>query len=383
MLTLRSIKYLRLLSRFSIKILLVTTLLFIANSKDTLVSATEPNQPLNATAQHQNGAAYAYWKFDGPGNDFWNVDQYVNIAQKAAYTYWAQYFTFTGSTDGGYIGLQTNGYRFDGSIGELAIFSLWNANAIRGSSCNTFAGEGSGYSCRIPFSIETGVWYKLRVWRLETDSGGQWWGGWITSDNNTEYHIGDIRVPTDNHLVFGQVQNFSEYFGPAVACNEVPRSIINLTQPVANSYNDQYNYYQYYSTSTGWNKLDCTGAMGMPTNYVTTWGLKLILGGNYISTNSPTTLQTAINQASTQDGIVIIDRSVTNITLTSPLTIPPNVKLLADCSNSLQLNASFARPVQLSGSNYIQGITIKGSSGPLLGVNTTGNTFYCTKSILH
>lgn len=233
-----------------------------------------------ANGQHQQGSDYAYWQFQGPGNDFYQVDQIMWLDRKAAYTYWAMQFRFTGSDDAGYIGLQTKGVRFDNTVGDTAIFSLWNANGIRGSSCGTFTGEGDGYSCRIPFTIRTGVGYRLRVWRLESDNNGQWWGGWIRSDySGHEYHIGDIRVPAEGHHVLGQVMNFSEYFGPAVPCNQVPRSIIHLTQPAANSHGDAIGRYSYYSRFAGFGKLECTGGSATPKDYGWTQGVRLVLGG--------------------------------------------------------------------------------------------------------
>jgi uncharacterized protein DUF3472 len=176
--------------------------------------------------------------------------------------------------------LQTDGVRFDGSTGEMAIFSLWNANGARGSSCGAFGGEGDGYSCRIRFTIKTGVRYRLRVWKLELDGSGQWWGGWIHSDySHHDYHIGDIRVPSDGHQFFGQVMNFSEYFGPAVPCSRVPRSVVELTQPAANSRGDKIGTYGYYSHFSGFGKENCTGGSGTAKDYGWTQGVKLVLGG--------------------------------------------------------------------------------------------------------
>jgi hypothetical protein len=239
--------------------------------------------PASAAVVHQNGADYAYWQFQGPGNDFWNVDQEEAIIRKASYTYWAMQFTFTGSGDVGYMGLQTNGNRFDGSVGDTAIFSLWNANATRDASgkCGSFGGEGTGRSCRMPFSIKTRVMYRLRVWRLEADSGGQWWGAWLLSGySGYDYHIGDIRVPYSGHQVFGEVLNFNEYFGPVLGCDSVPLSDINLTQPAANSYGDAAQTYQYYSYYSGWGRLNCTGGSATPIIWPVTAGAEETLGGH-------------------------------------------------------------------------------------------------------
>jgi hypothetical protein len=108
-------------------------------------------------AQHQNANIYAFWNF-GSATGFWNIDQRVQITKKAPSSYWAMLWGFTATpNEGGYMGLQTDGTRFNGSRGDTAIFSLWNANAASGSNCGTFSGEGSGYSCRLAYRIDPGI----------------------------------------------------------------------------------------------------------------------------------------------------------------------------------------------------------------------------------
>lgn len=230
----------------------------------------------SATPQHVGGADYASWRFQGPGDDLWAVDQVVWLDQKAVSTFWAMQFRFAGSDDAGYLGLQTDGSRFDGSEGDTVVFSLWNASATRGASCGTFAGEGTGFSCRLALAVTPGVQYRLRVWRLEADDGGQWWGGWV-SDGERDHHIGDIQVPAAGHEYLGEVLNFSEYFGPAVPCDRVPRSQINLTQPAANPRGE--GGYDRSSTFAAHEKNTCTNGSGTPTDYGWTKGVVLVLGG--------------------------------------------------------------------------------------------------------
>ena len=141
----------------------------------------------------------------------------MRVEQKAAATYWAQMWNWVGSSDGGYLGLQTSGSRFNGTSGDTAIFSLWNANAARGPSCGQFGGEGNGYSCRLAYSISTSPFYRYRVWRQNADAGGQWWGAWIQNlSTGTDTYIGSIRVAAGRSAMTN-VQNFVEYFGTAKA----------------------------------------------------------------------------------------------------------------------------------------------------------------------
>lgn len=103
--------------------------------------------PPASAATHQNANIYAYWKFNGAG--FWNVDQYVVVRTKAIASYWALHWTWSGSSSGGYMGLQTNGSRFDGTTGDTAIFSQPAANLIKDGVYqygSTYSGSAKG-SC--------------------------------------------------------------------------------------------------------------------------------------------------------------------------------------------------------------------------------------------
>jgi hypothetical protein len=232
-----------------------------------------------SAAPHQNANLYVNWNFGSVGG-FWNVDQVMWVVQKAPSTFWAMNWTWQDDpSTGGYIGLQTNGNRFDGSSGEMAIFSLWGSNAYSGPSCGKFAWEsgGTGYSCRLPITIYNSNEYKYRIWRLNADSGGQWWGGWLINvANGAETYIGALRVPTAHNLMRPPM-NFTEYFGTAVACNQVPVSIVNWTQPAANSGGGVS--YQYGSTYSSWSKGSCTGGSVTPTDYGWTKGAFVRMGG--------------------------------------------------------------------------------------------------------
>jgi hypothetical protein len=226
-------------------------------------------------AQHVNGHLYVYWNWSGSG--YWNVDQHLWVGQKAPATFWAQNWTWTGSSSGGYIGLQTDGTRFDGSRGDTAIFSLWNANGASGPSCGTFGGEGVGYSCKLPYAISTGRYYRLRVWRLNADGLGQWWGGWVLDEQTgVETHIGSIRVASAHQLI-APPMNFTEYYGTAVSCDAVPTSVVYWTQPAANHQGS--GVYEYGSSYGSWYRGACTGGTVAPYNFGWTYGARAQMGG--------------------------------------------------------------------------------------------------------
>lgn len=233
----------------------------------------------SAAAQHRYANMYAFWDFGG-ATGFWNVDQHVAIARKARYSFWAQRWSWTNpstTSGGGYIGLQTDGNRFNGTTGDTAIFSLWGANAASGPACGKFANEGTGLSCRLPFTITTGRLYRLRVWRLTPDSKGQWWGGWIKDESTgRETYLGKLRVASA-HRYMAPPDNFSEYLGPATSCHKVPTSIAYWTQPAAHHLGG--GVYEYGSTYSSWHLGECTGGSATPIDFGWTMGVRMLLGG--------------------------------------------------------------------------------------------------------
>lgn len=232
-------------------------------------------------ATQQNAYYYSHWNFGGSSTGYWNVDQQMQVTRKPGSTYWALYWDWVGSSDGGYLGLQTNGNRFNGTSGDTAIFSLWNANAATGTACGQFEENGPGYSCRLPYSFGINTYYRYRLWRLNANSGGQWWGAWIQNvSTGTGTQIGAIRVATDRTAAT-DVQNFVEYFGTAVpTCDQVPVSQAVWTQPAANSQGG--GAYQYGSTyrATSTDRGACTGGIATPVNLGWTSGVRVTLGGH-------------------------------------------------------------------------------------------------------
>jgi hypothetical protein len=182
--------------------------------------------------QHLRAARYADWNYVSSVS-IYNVDQTLSVVTKAPSTYWSLNWTWAGSSSssGGYMGIQTNGNRNDGSVGDTAIFSIWNANGFRGNNCMNFGGEGSGISCRLAYPIYgDGNSYRLRLWRLEADSQGQWWGAWIKDARRGDVKIGELRAPAGATTV-SRANDFAEYFGPKVTCDSVPLSVVNWGSP--------------------------------------------------------------------------------------------------------------------------------------------------------
>ena len=145
--------------------------------------------------------------------------------------FWAHQFRLIGG-EGGYIGLQTNGSRADGSVGKMAIFSVWDAEEAEGPGITRFSGEGSGWSCRIPYMWEPGQAYGLRV----VTPGGGWWAARIRNEaSGAVTEIGGIRVPGHWRNLDSWSVMWTEYFGPALnSCSDLAHSSVVFGTPTAN-----------------------------------------------------------------------------------------------------------------------------------------------------
>lgn len=239
---------------------------------------TPEPEPVPGGPQHQNANLYAFWTMSAGGAFAQNVDQKITIDQKAVATFFAMLWNWEGQNFGGYAGLQTNGVRFDGSRGDTAIFSLWNAVTSRGPGCGTFGGEGTGHSCRLAYPLVAGRTYRLRVWKLESDPWGQWWGAWVLDESTgIERHIGDIMGPWGSGAIMPP-SNFSEYFGGDVGCDHVPLSIVRWHPPRG----DQQAPGAYRATGT-YNAGTRGACVGGSTSGVTVsgglWGARIVQGG--------------------------------------------------------------------------------------------------------
>ncbi|HEX3621618.1 MAG TPA: DUF3472 domain-containing protein [Acidimicrobiales bacterium] len=144
--------------------------------------------------------------------------------------FWAHQFRLIGG-EGGYIGLQTKGNRVDGSLGKMAIFSIWDAEEAEGPGTVRFSGEGTGWSCRIPYLWEAGRTYAFRVFT----PGGGWWGA-VVRDETTgdEQEIGGIRVPGHWRNLDSWSVMWTEYYGPPLnSCSDLAYSSVVFGNPTA------------------------------------------------------------------------------------------------------------------------------------------------------
>lgn len=178
-------------------------------------------------------AMWSHWNDTGLG--IRKYTQVFTLGATAPTTFWSSQFNFREQPDsGGYIGVQVDGYAFELGSGEIAIFSLWNADRAvpaPGAVCDEFGGEGVGLSCRARIQTRPGHTYKVSVERIGRSKRWSEFHGSIRNLTTKEVHpLGTIRVPGDVSLY--SPSNFIEYFGPALACADRPLASARFQAPV-------------------------------------------------------------------------------------------------------------------------------------------------------
>lgn len=231
-----------------------------------------------SAAQHEYAYLYVNWK-TSTTTTYNRLEQRLQVSQKAPASFWASSWTWANSSYGGYVGLQTDGSRADGSVGDTVIFSIWNATAANGN-CLPFGGEGVGYSCRLPYSINTAHKYKFRVQKstaVADPTGGQWWDAYIRNESTgTESKIGSLQAGSAD-TSFNLPQNFSEYFGPAMpSCGEVPVSVALWSKPTLKPVTGYFSVTPSLKSSE---RGHCTGGSAVATLVNFQSVVKVTLGG--------------------------------------------------------------------------------------------------------
>ena len=206
-----------------------------------------------AFAQQQQWASqYVKWTFD-KSVDVWNIDQKVWIPKPNQTSYMPIQWSWRGGGGvGGYMGLQQA--KDFGS--QNVRFSLWNATEAQGTACRKFDGEGVGYTCTLPVTINTKKFYRLRLWKLGAAKDGQWWGGWLIEAENgklTEHFIGKIKVSVKYKFVDpATITNFVEFWGGRIApCGNVPATVVGFTPPAVNYRGNKSGAYEASSKYSG------------------------------------------------------------------------------------------------------------------------------------
>lgn len=128
--------------------------------------------------------------------------------------FWAHQFQLEWG-QGGYVGLQTKGNRADGSLGKMAIFSLWDATGAEGPGVVRFGGEGEGWSARLPLLWRAGHRYRMRIEAGEDTAEGRWWAATVADlDEGEDHGIGRLRAAPGWQRLSSWSVMWTEYYGP-------------------------------------------------------------------------------------------------------------------------------------------------------------------------
>lgn len=191
--------------------------------------------PANA-AQHLWGGAYLDWT-GALLSDKSSMSQVIQPIEISPRMYWEAGWFWDNLKDGGYGGIQSGGILANGTISDLAIFSIWNGlGAIpgEGAGCSPFGGEGIGYSCRIPISLIAGNKYEISF-GVDTARGPQWWIATISDlAKGTKNVIGSIETNSSIAKATNW-NNFIEYWGQAVSCDAVGAASAKFYVPTSNN----------------------------------------------------------------------------------------------------------------------------------------------------
>ncbi|MEE1772821.1 ricin-type beta-trefoil lectin domain protein [Streptomyces sp. JV185] len=123
-----------------------------------------------------------------------------------SHTFWSHQFGFDKGS-GGYIGMQDNG-----GEDQMFLFSVWDVNQARpgskGSWCQNFGGEGTGYSCRMNVPWKAGHTYTFDV----ASQGGGWFAATVEDTTaHTSFELGSILTPATGIRTAGMV-DWVEYY---------------------------------------------------------------------------------------------------------------------------------------------------------------------------
>lgn len=217
------------------------------------------------------GGLYNTWWWSDPPDGFYNFDYHIvpeKVTANAPF-YWSHQFSFKNGR-GGYFGMQSAGHRQDGSVGKLAIFSIWGASRASGPSCQAAYGEGATKSCSIPYEWVEGHDYRLRIWAISRDANGDWWGVWVKdTTTNVETFVGQIQVPLGWRGLSGQSLSWTEFFGSTNSCDRLPYSRVRFYGFRANNESVRPS-----ASDTTINRRNCSNISITPVNdgYVQTMG---------------------------------------------------------------------------------------------------------------
>jgi hypothetical protein len=149
--------------------------------------------------------------------------------------FWAHQWSFADG-DVGYFGLQAHDLRGDGSMGKLAVFSIWAAvGCADNPTCHSSIEGAPFWTCRLAYDWEAGREYRLRV----ASPRPGWWSATVADlEVGADTLVGSIRVPARWGGVggLGATYTWTEFYaanvpGGVASCDLVPYSKVRFGRP--------------------------------------------------------------------------------------------------------------------------------------------------------
>jgi hypothetical protein len=282
--------------------------------------------PANAGWQHEWASAYLDWS-GASLSQASSVSQVIAPLELAPQTYWSMTWVWDQKNIGGYAGIQTNGNLANGTISNLAIFSIWDAtSAVPGpeSGCLPFGGEGVGYSCRIPIQMIANNRYEITI-SADRERGPKWWKASVSHlDKNEVKFIGSIEAPFEN-LQASNWGNFIEYWGPKLDCSAVRVASAKFYSPLSTNPNIEFHSPKFSLPSK-----PCVVAAGdtPPQGYV---GDAIIRFGGSIQQPSTTSMPYSKTKLQLEKERLEADAKARADAVITPVTKPKNLKKTIVC----------------------------------------------------
>jgi hypothetical protein len=217
--------------------------IFFALIVGLLVSVGVPSY---SAGQHTWASAYLDWN----GlvlSEKSSISQIIQPLEISPQTYWSSTWVWDNSSIGGYGGIQTKGYLANGQESDMAIFSIWDATTAfpgEGGGCRKFGGEGVGYTCSTPITIEAGSKYEMN-YSMDLVRGKRWWTASIFDfDRQIKKVIGSIEAPYSGATAT-RWGNFIEYWGKALTCDGVGKASAKFSNPTSSNPDVEVTFWKY------------------------------------------------------------------------------------------------------------------------------------------
>lgn len=203
----------------------------------------------NACAITPGGVAGWNWSVNADNITSLTLPLTVNKAPGTAGYYFANQFSFTGTSAVGYIGLQphtTEQY--------MLIFSSFiNGTAVLDSQhCRLGADGGHGVSCSTLYSIKTGKKYLFEV-RRDNHDANTWYGFVKEEGSKNETQIGAWHLPAGSGTLRNNQAGWIEYYKNVATCSipEVAQITVSPPYVTSNGKQGELTYPHSYGRCNG------------------------------------------------------------------------------------------------------------------------------------